>query len=308
MSATLTRPTTQSVFEFNRDQFREKFPHQGFLTPHRLCGHPLLELPRLEKLARTLPEALVEYHSGKVGFSQPKKTYPGNGLSMLDTIRRIEETTSWMVLRQCEHDPEYAELMHSLIGEVLAQFAGLPPQPWMQEIHRQHVFIFISSPNTITPCHVDDEHSFLMQVRGSKTVAQWDWRDRRIMTEPQAEDMLEFWHDEKYDCYLPYKDEFLPAATQFELQAGNALHFPFGAPHWVKNGPAVSISFSIAWRSLMSEQHAVVYHLNKRMRALGLKPTPPEQSAWRDSVKFNAFMAARQTARLARGVRKERWA
>lgn len=310
MQATLTHTGTSNVFEFNRQEFQEKFPHRGFLTPHRLCDHPLLELPRLEKLARTLPEDKVEYHSGKVGFSQPKKTYPGNGLSIVDTIRKIEETTSWMVLRQCERDPEYAELLKSVLAEVYAQFEGLPKKPWMQDLHREHAFIFISSPGTITPCHVDDEHSFLMQVRGSKTISQWDWRDRSIMTEPQAEDMLEFWHDDSYDCYLPYKDEFLPGATQFHLTAGNALHFPFGAPHWVKNGPEVSISFSITFRTLMSEQHAIVYHLNKRMRSMGLQPTPPEQSPWRDAVKFNAFMAARQAARLVKGSAKGagRWA
>lgn len=305
-----TAGKTGNVFQFNPSDFRENYPSRGFLTPHQLCNHPLLELPRLEKLARSLPQDKVEYYSGKVGFHQPKKTYPGNGLSIVDTIRKIEETTSWMVLRHCEKDPEYGELLHSLLGEVYAQFPAGSRHPAMQDLHREHAFIFISSPGAITPCHVDDEHSFLMQVRGSKTIAQWPVDDRQTMTEPQAEELLAFWHDEHYDCYVPYSEEFLTRAEMFHLTAGNALHFPFGAPHWVTNGPEVSISFSITFRTLMSEQQAIVYFWNKKMRKLGLSPTPPERSAWRDSLKVNAFLAARQTARVLKGSKlsgQDKW-
>ncbi len=309
MTATETMKRTEGIFQFDRETFRAKFPNQGFKIQHRLSNHPLLELPRLEKLIHFLPQDKVEYHSGAVGFTVEKKTYPSNGLSISDTIRRIEEVPSWVAVRNVEADPEYRELLHGLLAEVRAQMTGLPCERWMGDMHRLYAFIFISSPGTVTPCHVDDEHSFLMQVRGSKRIALWDEDDRSVMSEEQAESMLEFFHDEKYDCYLPYKDEYLPRATMFDLTPGEALHFPFGAPHWVTNGNEVSISFSITYRSLMAEQQAIVYHMNKKLRRVGMQPTPPFQSAWRDAVKFNSFLAVRNAKRLLRGRKSEdKWA
>jgi hypothetical protein len=305
MTASDTMKRTDSIFQFDRETFHEKFPHKGFKLRHQLCNHPLLELPRLEKLIQTLPQDKVEYHSGTVGFTVEKKTYPSNGLSIADTIRRLEEVPSWVALRNVEADPEYRELLHDMLAEVREQITGLPCEPWMSDMHRLYAFIFISSPGTVTPCHVDDEHSFLSQVRGSKQIAMWDEEDRAVMSEEQAESMLEFFHDERYDCYLPYKDEFLPRATMFDLNPGESLHFPFGAPHWVRNGNEVSISFSITYRSQRAEKQAVVYHLNKRLRRLGLQPTPPFQSGWRDALKVSSFLAARKAARLLRGTRAQ---
>jgi hypothetical protein len=308
MTASETMKSTEGVFRFDRETFREKFPYKGFKIQHRLCNHPLLELPRLEKLIGTLPADKVEYHSGAVGFTVEKKSYPSNGLSITETIRRLNEVPSWVAVRNVEADPEYRSLLHSLIEEVRGQMVGLPCERWMSDMHRLYAFIFISSPGTVTPCHVDDEHSFLMQVRGTKQIAMWDEEDRAVMNEEQAESMLEFFHDEKYDCYLPYKDEFLPRATMFDLTPGEALHFPFGAPHWVRNGKEVSISFSITYRSLRAEKQAVVYHMNKKLRRFGVRPTPPFKSEWRDSLKFNSFLAARNAAKLLRGVKsQDKW-
>jgi len=308
MTASDTMNHTERIFQFDRETFREKFPHKGFKLRHQLCNHPLLELPRLEKLIQALPQDKVEYHSGAVGFTVEKKTYPSNGLSIADTIRRLEEVPSWVALRNVEADPEYRELLHDMLAEVRDQITGLPCEHWMRDMHRLYAFIFISSPGTVTPCHVDDEHSFLSQVRGAKQIAMWDEEDRAVMSEEQAESMLEFFHDEEYDCYLPYKDEFLPRATMFDLNPGESLHFPFGAPHWVRNGNEVSISFSITYRSLRAEKQAVVYHLNKRLRRFGLQPTPPFQSGWRDAVKVGSFLAARNAARLLRGTRsQDKW-
>ena len=32
----------------------------------------------------------------------------------------------------------------------------------------REAFIFISSPNTVTPYHMDPEYNFLLQIRGTK--------------------------------------------------------------------------------------------------------------------------------------------
>lgn len=301
MSATITAPMTDNLLSFDDATFADNFPSRGFLIQHQLCAHPSLDLSNLVKLAQRLPESSVEYYSGKVGLSQDGKTYPKNGLSIAETVRRIEECGSWMVLKNVQQDAEFGPILRAALDEVYAQLPKTSQPEWATDLHRENAFIFISSPNSITPFHVDDEHNFLMQIRGAKKVAHWDIDDRVVISEEEIENQLEFWHDKQYQRYVPYQEAFENRATLFDLRAGQGLHFPFGVPHWVKNGPEVSVSFSITWRSLMCERRAIVYYLNRRLRRFGLKPTPPSHSAVRDSLKLNAFFAARRASSLLKG-------
>jgi Cupin-like domain len=301
MSTTVMQHSATNLLDFDDAKFRDNFPHRGFLIQHHLRSHPALELPNLVQLAQRLPESSVEYYSGKVSLSQDARNYPKNGLSIAETVRRIEECGSWMVLKNVQHDTEFGPILRTALDEVYARFPCASQPAWAKEIHRENAFIFISSPNSVTPFHVDDEHNFLLQIRGSKKVAHWAVDDRTVISEEQIESLLEFWHDEQYQRYTPYEEASEKRATIFDLQAGHGLHFPFGAPHWVENGSEVSVSFSITWRSLMSEQQAIVYYLNRRLRRLGLRPTPPNQSAFRDSLKLKAFFAARRARRALKG-------
>ncbi len=78
------------------------------------------------------------------------------------------------------------------------------------------------------------------------------------------------------------------------LKPGQGLHFPVAVPHWVKNGPEVSVSFSITFRSESSESRELIYRANARLRKLGLSPRPPGQSLLLDQTKRTAFAALTQ--------------
>src|SRR5262245_63771662 len=85
----------------------EHFARRPFVVRHRLTDHPLFALPRLIELARMLPEDRVEYNAGDVPVSLDPARTPRTGLSIDETIRRIEECRSWMVFKNVERDPEY---------------------------------------------------------------------------------------------------------------------------------------------------------------------------------------------------------
>ena len=70
-----------------------------------------------------------------------RRQTPRNGLSIEETIRRIEECRSWLVLKYVERDPEYRELLDRCVDEVQALCD--PPLPG---IDQREAFIFISSP------------------------------------------------------------------------------------------------------------------------------------------------------------------
>lgn len=147
------------------------------------------------------------------------------------------------------------------------------------------------------PYHMDPEHNFLLQIRGSKEMSIFNPDDRTVAPETEAERSLQIRHSSGYHRNMPFKPEFQKRGTVLSLSPGDGLHVPCGAPHWVKNGPQVSVSFSVTFRSSASNRQAIIYFINRKMRELGFEPTPPLQSEWRDSIKYGAYDAARCTTR-----------
>jgi len=159
---------------------------------------------------------------------------------------------------------------------------------------RREGFIFLSSPGAVTPFHLDPEHNFLLQIRGTKSVSMWDREDRFVL--PEAE--LEKFYAAFVHRNLPWREVFQTTAWVVPLEPGQGLHFPVAVPHWVKNGPEVSISFSITFRSDSSERRELIYRANARLRKLGLSPHPPGRSILLDSTKRAAFSALSELKRV----------
>jgi len=242
----------------------------------------------LIELAKRLPKDFVEYNAGNIPVSQDPNQTPQTGLSIEETIRRIEECQSWMVLKYVENDPAYAELLNGCLDEIQKY-----SEPFAKGMTRREGFIFISSPGSVTPYHMDPEYNFLLQIRGKKTMSVFDGRDRSILSEQELEQYMSGGHRN-----LIFKEEFQPKARECELSPGAALHVPVTAPHWVKNGNDVSISFSITFRVPATEKRTIVYTTNAYLRKRGLNPVPYGQSNWRDTAKYFSYRAVRRARHL----------
>src|SRR5262245_1307065 len=231
-----------SLLAIHPDTFNAQFARTPFLVPHRLSGHELFSLARLVELSKRLPASLVEYNAGEVPVGLDPARTPRNGLSPDETIRRIAECRSWLVLKNVECDPEYGLLLEACLAEVRAASARLT-----EGMRDPRAFIFVSSPGAVTPYHMDPEENFLLQLRGTKTMSVFDRTGRSVVSESQIERFLTGAHRN-----LAWCDDFQRRARTFELQPGVALHVPFAAPHWVQNGPEVSVSFSITFNTRAS--------------------------------------------------------
>lgn len=276
------------MIEVDKEVCSAYFDRKPFHVAHGLGSHKLFALPRLMELARSLPEAFVEYNGGNLPVGVTAAQTPRNGLSPEETVRRIAENGSWMVLKRVEQSPEYGELLDACLDDVAAQAGRTLPRMLKRE-----GFIFLSSPNAVTPFHLDPEHNFLLQVRGTKTVNMWDRDDRFVLPDKE----LETFYSAFVHRNLPWRDVFQTTAWQVGLKPGQGLHFPVAVPHWVKNGPEVSISFSITFRSQSSESRELIYRANARLRKLGLSPKPPGQSLLLDQTKRTAFAALAELKR-----------
>jgi ribosomal protein L16 Arg81 hydroxylase len=279
-----------TLLDLQAAEFRAHFGRRPFLVRHRLTDHPLLSLPRLVELAQRLPSAQVEYNAGDLPIGQDPACTPRNGLSAQETVRRIEECRSWLVLKDVQQVAEYAELLERCLAEVRPQSAALVPG-----MSERQAYIFVSSPDAVTPYHLDPEENFLLQIRGRKTIHVGDPADRSLLSEQALERFFTGAHRN-----LAFHEEYRAKVRAFELTPGTGVHVPLAAPHWVLNGPEVSVSFSITFQTRASLRRKHAHRVNARLRSWGLQPLPVGQSALRDSLKQLAFrINARINARIS---------
>jgi hypothetical protein len=267
------------------------YPRHPTKLTHRLIDHQLLQLEALVELATALPADSVEYNPGNLPIGIANEDVPAAQLGVADTIRSIEENGSWMVLKRIEQHPAYAQLLHDTLAEIEPLVA-----PRTGAMLGQEGFIFISSPGSVTPFHFDPEHNILLQVRGSKTMTVFSAEDETLVS-PEAH---EAFHIGAQHRNRIWKDEFADRGKPIVLEAGDAIHVPVKAPHWVQNGQAVSISLSITWRSDWSYAEADARGLNRLMRKIGLNPRSPAAYPAHNRAKSLAYRAIRKGSHTLR--------
>ncbi|MCA8982451.1 MAG: cupin domain-containing protein [Planctomycetaceae bacterium] len=269
---------------YDPNEFANSFSKQPFLIDHALCEHPLFQMERLLELAGTLPPCQIEYNAGKLPVSISHEQTPQNGLSPAETIRRIADCESWLVLKYVEKNAAY----HQILDDCLAQIRPLTENicPGMT---KPHAFIFITSPGSITPYHIDPEHNFLLQIQGSKTIRMYDGNDPSILNPLELE---HFYCDRGRNLVM--QEQNRERCWTYQLNPGQGLHFPVTFPHWVENNEEISISFSITFRTPDLDKRRAIFRTNDRLRKLGFQPTPPGQNRLRDTAYYQAFRAVRK--------------
>ena len=269
------------------------YPERPAMLRHALVDHPLLRLEALAELAQRLRPIDVEYNKGDLPVGIDPAATPANGLSVAETIRSIEHCGSWMVLKFIEQDPVYRALLETVlagVGETVAPVTG----PML----KKEGFIFISSPDAVTPFHFDPEHNILLQIRGRKTMTIFPAGDEELAAAERHEAFHRGGHRN-----LPWRDGFAVKGVPHKLGPGDAVYVPVKAPHWVRNGPEPSVSLSVTWRSEWSYEEEYAHGFNHLMRRIGVDPAPPRRFPHRNPVKSAAYRAIEKARRTARGLR-----
>jgi hypothetical protein len=160
------------------------------------------------------------------------------------------------------------------------------------QMYKRVAFIFVSSPNSVTPVHFDIEHSLLMQVSGSKTVSIGRWEcdaDRRHEV------------DRYWDGSHGRIEAQPPEETAYTMTPGRAVYIPPGTPHWVHNGPDTSLSVTLTYFTAATIRENRIEDFNSHARRRGMKPREPGRSAVVDTAKICA-MGAWAVGRRLRSV------
>jgi hypothetical protein len=265
--------------------FADAYPANAVKLTHNLANHPLIALDKLVDLSMALPADSVEHNQGNLPIGIDPKDIPAAALSAADTIRSIEENGSWMVLKRVEQHPDYAQLLHETLAE-LEHIVG----PRTGAMLGLEGFIFISSPGSVTPFHFDPEHNILLQMRGTKKMTVFAAGEDQFA----PAELHERFHLGAHHRNLPWNDDFANRGQAITLVTGEAIHVPVKAPHWVQNGPEVSVSLSITWRSEWSYAEADARAFNAVLRKTGITPRNPAPYPSRNLGKSIAYRALRR--------------
>jgi JmjC domain len=272
------------LLDIDPKAFRDSFDRGPMPVSHELTGHPLLTVESLAGLAERLEQhGKVEHNFGDLGAVQNPDEVQRHDMPVGEIARNIETSNSWMVLKNIELDPAYSQLL----DETLDEAEGLVSDRDGGMSAREG-FIFLSSPNSVTPSHIDPEHNFLLQIRGSKEITVGRFPDGETQ-QIYLENVLAGAHRN-----LDLEPQ---EARGFQLEPGDGVYVNPHAPHWVQNGPATSVSLSVTFQTPVNLRTIRVHKLNARLRGLGMSPGAPGQRAGVDRGKE---AASRVLARLGR--------
>lgn len=266
-----------------RDTFAASYPEVPHKLAHALGAHPLMELESLAALAEALPAASIEYNAADQPIGVDGKPAP-TGIPIGRTIREIETTRSWAVLKNVEQDPAYAALLAGLLAEIRPAIEARTGR-----MLKMQGFVFVTSAGGVTPYHFDPEHNILMQVRGSKVMTQFPAGDATY-----APDSVHETYHTGGGRELRWREDLLAGGRAFSLEPGEAIYVPVMAPHFVRNGPEPSVSLSITWRSEWSFAEADARAFNGLLRKLGLNPSPPGRWPANNRAKALGWRVARK--------------
>ncbi len=285
-----------TLLALENDLVKTKFHRAPFQLKHKLANHELFTLPRLVKLAQSMPRDRIEYNSGKVAVDQPPEDIPQIDLPADEVIKRIEECDAWMVMKGVEADPEYRELLHAFLAEVSGA-AGDNVEPFSD----LQAFLFVSSAGSTTPFHIDAEQNILVQIRGEKYVHIFDNRNCSLISEEAMEISPSKHRNQHYD------GSFEDRADVFSLMAGDAVHIPYMWPHWVRTGDEFTISIAMTWKTPSVLRLNKIRLMNGTLRRFGLPQRPPGARPVVDGGKVLAHDLARaiiDPLRRSEGVRR----
>src|SRR6185312_9932762 len=151
------------------DDFRQKFNKHHFVLEHGLAEESAFDLDRLVHLAQltaeTRPKDLY-YDEGNVAPEHRWDTIRRGSLPITETIRSIERQGAWIMIWRSDLVEPYGKLLNRVLADIFA----LTGREIDRTIKKREVILFITSPNRVTPYHIDRECNFLLQMRGRKQI------------------------------------------------------------------------------------------------------------------------------------------
>lgn len=299
--ATLHGPAkNRSSISCSPEVFERNLNILPFEVEHTLSGNPLFAVPALVDLAiqiKNRPNPHRQYGDVSCLLGRPtlgQREIEGSVFapSVQEAIESIENSDAWLMLNHIEYEEAYRPVLEETICDVLR----LTRRNLLSKVKWFEAIIFVTSPNRLTPYHLDRECAWLLQIQGNKKIHLFNRADKDVVPDPELE---RYWAADNQAA--EYKPQFEDRAMVYQLRPGNGVHIPVNTPHWLKNGDNVSVSMNVNFVFHDSEWgniHKANYHLRKR----GLKPRSAGVHPLADRAKSAVFSAGQRVKHMVRGT------
>ena len=273
------QPTEQVPKTIGQIPFDDAFPGRSVGFVHDLHHDDRLTLAAVADLADRLPRRSVIADTATQPLLVPQGGPPRGVLERPgDVIRDLRNANAWLTLLMVEEDPGMADLMNTHLDQLESGISA--KQGKRVKMRKRVAFVFVSSPNSVTPVHFDIEHSLLMQVSGCKTVSVGRF-------ESDATRRHEF--DRYWNGSHGRIEDLQPEVASYTMTPGRAVYIPPGTPHWVHNGPDISLSVTLTYFTAATVRENRVENFNAKLRRRNLNPREPGRSAAVDTAKVCAL-------------------
>jgi Cupin superfamily protein len=174
--------------------------------------------------------------------------------------------------------PGMVEIMNTYLDQLESGMSA--KQGKRVKMRKRVAFVFVSSPNSVTPVHFDIEHSLLMQVSGCKTVSVGRWEDDAT----RRHEFDRYWNGSHGRI-----EKVPPEVATYTMTPGRAVYIPPGTPHWVHNGPDISLSVTLTYFTAATVRENRVEGFNAHLRRWHMNPQEPGHSITVDTAKVCAL-------------------
>jgi Cupin superfamily protein len=259
--------------------FGNAFPARSVGFVHDLHLDDRLTLAAVADLADRLPRRSVIADTAAQPLLVPQGGPPRGALERPgDVIRDLHNANAWLTLLMVEDDPGMAEIMNAHLDQLEAGM--IAKQGKRVKLRKRVAFVFVSSPNSVTPVHFDIEHSLLMQVSGSKTVSIGRWQSDAA----RRHEINRYWEGSHGRI-----EDLPPEEAAYTMTPGRAVYIPPGTPHWVHNGPDISLSVTLTYFTAATVRENRVENFNAHLRRRHMNPREPGRSTTVDTAKVCAM-------------------
>lgn len=275
------QPPGQGLKTIGQIPFDEAFPAQAMEFSHDLPLDARLTLPAVADLADRLPRTSVIADTAAQPLLVPHGGPPRGALERPgDVIRDLQNANAWLTLLSVQDDPGMAEIMNTYLDQLESGISA--KQGKRAKLHKRVAFVFVSSPDSVTPVHYDIEHSLLMMVSGCKTVSIGRF-------ETDADRRHEF--DRYWGGAHGRIEKVPPEVATYTMTPGRAVYIPPGTPHWVHNSSEISLSVTLTYFTAATVRENRVESFNAHLRRRHMNPREPGQSITVDRAKVCALGA-----------------
>ncbi|GAA0717936.1 hypothetical protein GCM10009105_25370 [Dokdonella soli] len=236
---------------------------------HQLSEHPLMQPDQLAALAERFeagaPSQIFTFNNAATAgtnLDAAWRLHP-NRKHAADTVQRIVDAKAWLDLRHVQADPVYRGLLDAILDTIKPHIERKDPG-----MYYRAGWIFVASPHTVTPFHIDRDHGILLQVRGCKTIYVWDADDAVVVSE-RARDRFHSRHE--LDL-VQWHEEFRERAHAFHLRPGMGVYMPSTSPHMVETSDDASISMSCTYSTYATHRNALLHVMHDVVRDVGIEP------------------------------------